>query len=167
MFILALKRVRTNVNAIKREGRGINTNWAQRTYLYIYFHVPREQTMPRSKASKLGSKDDHYTCENISKHILNRKKKGGVEEGAAFSEHSAREFQLWFYFHNMLHLYSRIMLFSGANPTQALRMFSSIARCFDNAFTTGVPGGTCNKGFHWLNSFKKGVDSLNNNDVTF
>jgi hypothetical protein len=35
------------------------------------------------------------------------------------------------------------MLFSGANPTQALVMFSSIARCFDNAFTTGVPGGTC------------------------
>jgi len=35
------------------------------------------------------------------------------------------------------------MLFSGANPTQALMMFSSIARCFDNAFTTGVPGGTC------------------------
>lgn len=43
----------------------------------------------------------------------------------------------------MRHLYSRIMLFSGANPTQALIMFSSIARCFDNAFTTGVPGGTC------------------------
>lgn len=42
-----------------------------------------------------------------------------------------------------LHLYSKIMLFSGANPTQALSMFSSMARCFDNAFTTGVPGGTC------------------------
>lgn len=35
------------------------------------------------------------------------------------------------------------MLFSGANPTHALRMFSSIARCFASAFTTGVPGGTC------------------------
>lgn len=42
----------------------------------------------------------------------------------------------------VLHLYSKIMLFSGAKPTQALRMFSSIARCFDSAFTTGVPGGT-------------------------
>lgn len=41
------------------------------------------------------------------------------------------------------HLYSKIMLFSGAKPTQALSMFSSIARCFDSAFTTGVPGGTC------------------------
>lgn len=26
---------------------------------------------------------------------------------------------------------------------QALRMFSSIARCLESAFTTGVPGGTC------------------------
>jgi hypothetical protein len=40
------------------------------------------------------------------------------------------------------HLYSRIMLFSGASPTQALMMFSSIALCFARAFTTGVPGGT-------------------------
>jgi len=35
------------------------------------------------------------------------------------------------------------MLFSGARPMQALRMFSSIALCFESAFTTGVPGGTC------------------------
>lgn len=40
------------------------------------------------------------------------------------------------------HLYSKIMLFSGAKPTQALIMFSSIALCFASAFTTGVPGGT-------------------------
>lgn len=26
---------------------------------------------------------------------------------------------------------------------QALMMFSSMALCFDSAFTTGVPGGTC------------------------
>lgn len=43
----------------------------------------------------------------------------------------------------LLYLYSKIMLFSGAKPTQALRMFSSIALCFESAFTTGVPGGTC------------------------
>jgi len=42
------------------------------------------------------------------------------------------------------------MLFSGANPTQALIIFSSMARCFDRAFTTGVPGGTC---FHHLQPF--------------
>ena len=35
------------------------------------------------------------------------------------------------------------MLFSGANPTHALIMFSNIALCFESAFTTGVPGGTC------------------------
>uniref|UniRef100_A0A0A9FML6 Lpa1 n=1 Tax=Arundo donax TaxID=35708 RepID=A0A0A9FML6_ARUDO len=34
------------------------------------------------------------------------------------------------------------MLFSGASPTQALMMFSSIALCFARAFTTSVPGGT-------------------------
>lgn len=44
---------------------------------------------------------------------------------------------------HILHLYSKIMLFSGASPTQALKMFSSIALCFESAFTTGVPGGTC------------------------
>ena len=34
------------------------------------------------------------------------------------------------------------MLFSGASPTQARKMFSSIARCLASAFTTGVPRGT-------------------------
>lgn len=43
----------------------------------------------------------------------------------------------------LYHLYSSIMLFSGASPTQALRMFSSMALCLASAFTTGVPGGTC------------------------
>mmetsp|Transcript_6551 Transcript_6551/g.24714 ORF Transcript_6551/g.24714 Transcript_6551/m.24714 type:complete len:323 (+) Transcript_6551:170-1138(+) len=34
------------------------------------------------------------------------------------------------------------MLFSGAKPTQARKTFSSIARCLESAFTTGVPLGT-------------------------
>jgi hypothetical protein len=42
----------------------------------------------------------------------------------------------------VFHLYSSIMLFSGARPTHARKMFSSIARCFGSAFTTGVPRGT-------------------------
>jgi hypothetical protein len=37
------------------------------------------------------------------------------------------------------------MLFSGAKPTHALMMFSSMALCFARAFTTGVPGGTCSE----------------------
>ena len=51
----------------------------------------------------------------------------------------------WWSWWSVAHLYSRIMLFSGAKPTQALSMFSSIALCFASAFTTGVPGGTCSK----------------------
>lgn len=51
-----------------------------------------------------------------------------------------------------IHLYSKIMLFSGAKPMHALSMFSSIALCFESAFTTGVPGGTCflSNNFHLL-----------------
>ena len=41
-----------------------------------------------------------------------------------------------------LHLCSSIMLFSGARPMQARKMFSSMALCLARAFTTGVPGGT-------------------------
>lgn len=40
------------------------------------------------------------------------------------------------------HLNSSIMWLSGARPMQALRTFSSMARCLDSAFTTGVPFGT-------------------------
>jgi len=40
------------------------------------------------------------------------------------------------------HLYSSSMLFSGAKPTHARKMFSSIARCFAKAFTQGVSLGT-------------------------
>lgn len=48
------------------------------------------------------------------------------------------------------HLYSRIMLFSGAKPIQALSIFSSMALCFERAFTTGVPGGTCHANIYML-----------------
>merc|ERR1719487_372299 len=40
------------------------------------------------------------------------------------------------------HLYSKSMLFSGARPTQARKIFSNIARCFAKALTHGVPRGT-------------------------
>ena len=40
------------------------------------------------------------------------------------------------------HLYSISMLFSGARPTQARKMFSSIALCLERALTIGVPLGT-------------------------
>lgn len=40
------------------------------------------------------------------------------------------------------HLYSSIMLLSGASPMQARSTFSNMARCFARAFTTGAPSGT-------------------------
>lgn len=43
---------------------------------------------------------------------------------------------------NNAHLNSSSMLFSGARPTQARKIFSNIARCFAKAFTHGVPLGT-------------------------
>lgn len=51
---------------------------------------------------------------------------------------------------SLTHLYSRIMLFSGAKPIQALSIFSSMALCFERAFTTGVPGGTCHTNIRML-----------------
>ena len=38
-----------------------------------------------------------------------------------------------------LYLNSMSMLLSGARPTQARMMFSSMARCLASALTTGVP----------------------------
>ena len=41
-----------------------------------------------------------------------------------------------------IHLNSSIMLFSGARPMQARKVFSSMALCLARALTTGVPSGT-------------------------
>lgn len=38
-------------------------------------------------------------------------------------------------------LLQNLVIFKGAKPMQALRMFSNIACCFDSEFTSGVHGG--------------------------
>ena len=98
--------------------------------------------LPYGKATQ--KPKQNITLANV---LSNRKKKKGSSQGIITApKHSAKIILSNYCFlptdSNSIHLYSRIMLFSGAKPTQALIMFSNIARCFDNAFTTGVPGGT-------------------------
>lgn len=73
-----------------------------------------------------------HIAESFFKEQLHQTQTWKAEKGRISQESS--------FFH---HLYSNIILFSGASPTHALNMFSNIALCFDSAFTTGVPGGTC------------------------